>query len=190
MTPPPRAPVPTESPDLLDLLATFGDQSQAPLFSPVAAHDMPSPYRELLAHDGHMTVTVESFFGAPAVLGVHATQLDEHRYARKITLHARPEGPALLSGIMRIHLNACTAPVRADVLAGELPLGRILIAHNVMRTLRSGPYYRVRADAEPLLGLRLAVPPVAYARIAAMHTPSGRAVELLEIMTSIDRESD
>lgn len=189
MTPSSRSASPPDSPELLDLLAIFGDQEQAPRFTPVAPGEIPQPFRGLLAHDGHMTVTVESYFGATAILRVHATRCDAHRYSRKITLHSHPDGPPILAGIMRIHLEHCAAPVRDDILAQRLPLGRILIDHNVMRTLRSGPYFRVRADAAPLLGLSAAASPVVFARIAAMHTPVARTVELLEIIMSVERAS-
>lgn len=167
------------------LLALFGDQSERAAFTRVGGEAVPEPYARLLVHDRHMTVTLEDYHGEPVHLTVHDTRRREHDYARKITLHAAPGGPAALLGIMRFDLQRCNDATREMIVDGQTPLGRILIEHDVMRRLSSGPYYRIDGRPEALLGVSMPLPPTPYARLARIDCNGGAAVQLLEIISAV-----
>ena len=52
-------------PDLTTLLALFPGTLTPADCALVAAQDVPEPYRGLLVHEHHMTVTVEAYHGSP-----------------------------------------------------------------------------------------------------------------------------
>ncbi|MCG3127705.1 MAG: hypothetical protein CHACPFDD_02573 [Phycisphaerae bacterium] len=169
---------------LHDMLSIFDDLEDLPCFQHVTPAEIPQPVRRLLVHDGHMTVTLEDYHGAPLRLRVHQQRTDGDVYARKISLHADPAGRPVLAGLMRIHLSACPPAVRAEVAAGTAPLGRVLIAHDVLRRLESGPYFRWNGPGLPLrLPFRRDILP--FARLATIHCDDEPTVELLELVTAV-----
>lgn len=173
------------APRVLDeLLDLFGDSADAARFTPVPPAEVPPPYDRLLVHDDHMTVTLETHHGGPVHLRVRGVHRGADTYARKITLHAAAAGPAVLLGIMRFDFRYCTRATREEVLAGRTPLGRILIEHDILRTLRAGPYYRV-TPGEDILGVKVSLPPDCHARAAQIECNGGQAVQVLEIITRI-----
>ncbi len=52
----------------------------------VASAMLPEPYRRMLAHDHHMTVTMESYHGSPVDVRIFDQRLDGDYYNRKIIL--------------------------------------------------------------------------------------------------------
>ncbi len=55
-------------------------------FAAVSAGELPALYRKLLAHDEHMTETVEAYHGCPVDVRVLARRADEGLYSREILL--------------------------------------------------------------------------------------------------------
>ncbi len=56
-------------------------------FQRVAPRDVPAPYRELLDHDQHMTVTLEAYHAGPVSLEVLHRNVTGHHYTRNTLLH-------------------------------------------------------------------------------------------------------
>ncbi len=171
-------------PDLHELLALF-PTSGPPLFAAevVAAEAVPPPYHALLVHDYHMTVTVEAYHGDLVDVRILARRQDGDSYAREILLALRGDGRIVQFGIVRIHLHYCSPAVRAEILKGGTPLGRILIKHEVLRRIEPTTFLRVvpGPDMMTWFGLREARP--TYGRLAYIHCDGQPAVELLEIVT-------
>ena len=82
---------PMSAPELSDLLALFPDDAM-PASVPLAGPDVPEPYRGLLVHEHHMTVTVEEYHGGPVDVAVLARRSDGDKYSRKILLVHRVHG--------------------------------------------------------------------------------------------------
>src|SRR5207237_74359 len=83
---------------------------------------------------------------------------------------------------MRVHLRYCSAAVRDEIVAGQTPLGRILIQHNVLRRIEPTGYLRVlpRPAMMKWFGFPHAQP--TYGRLAIIHCDEMPAVELLEMV--------
>src|SRR4029453_14658101 len=75
------------TPDLDTIIGLFY-ASRAALgpFARVEPHEMPDVYRSLLAHEHHMTVTVEAYHGGPVDVRVLDRRITPTRYAREIVL--------------------------------------------------------------------------------------------------------
>ena len=175
---------PAGGPDLSELLALFPTPGPPPFdAAPVPADAVPPPYRGLLVHDYHMTVTVEAYHGDLVDVRVLARRQDGDSYAREILLTRRGDGRVVQFGIVRIHLQYCSPAVRAEILAGRTPLGRILIKHEVLRRIEPTAYLRVVPGPNMMTWFGLAEPRPTYGRLAYIHCDGRPAVELLEIVT-------
>src|SRR6516162_9297744 len=118
-------------PDLRTLLGLFDAQADVADYEEVSADEVPPPYRDLLVHEHHMTVTVEAHHGIAVDVRILARVQTADYYARKILLTLHESGRVVQFGIMKINLNYCSQAVREEIVAAQTPLGRILIQHNV-----------------------------------------------------------
>lgn len=174
------------SSDLDSLVALFYPRvGELGRFDEVDSYDLSRDYRMLLAHDSHMTVTVERFHNEPVDVRVLETQISGDHYARKILLARQSDGVVVQFGIMRLDFSAVGPEVRREVESRQTPLGRILIEHNVLREVHLRKVWRV-APGDELRGL-LAMQPGAhtYGRTAIIHCNGEPAVELLEIVSPV-----
>jgi chorismate-pyruvate lyase len=170
-------------PLLTSLAATFYvDQAQLGQFEEVTPESMPEPYRTLLSHRQHMTVTVERFHGSPVDVVVLATATRERHYARKILLTRHSDGAVVQFGIMRINFDYLSDAVRREVESQSTPLGRILIQHDVLREIHLVRLWCVTPGTELAAHLGMHSGDVTYGRTAIIHCNGEPAVELLEIV--------
>jgi hypothetical protein len=136
-------------------------------FELVEAGDLPEDYQTLLAHDDHMTVTVEAFHGSM----VNVQVLDERRegdvYTRASLLVRQSDQQVVQFGIMRISLAGLSDVVRREIEQRCTPLGRILIRHNVMRHVRLFKLWRISPGPVLVEHLHLSVGGVSDADDAA-----------------------
>ncbi len=178
--------MPTESrvlPELATLVGLFYDDSrQLGEFSEVQAAEMPTVYQRLLAHNHHMTVTVEQRHGSLVDVRVLATKVKPPYYARKIVLTRQSDGRVVQFGIMRVDFSFFAEEVRREIESQTTPLGRILIRHNVLREIELYKLWRV-APGDDLRQLFAAADgAVTFGRTALIHCNHKPAIELLEIV--------
>src|SRR5262245_31014569 len=108
-----------------------------------AAADLPQPYRRLLAHNEHMTVTVEKFHECKVDVQDLATRRDGHFYSRTILLTRQTDGKVVQFGIPRLNFGLLDPEVRSEIESQTKPLGRVLIDHNVMREVQLVTLFKV-----------------------------------------------
>jgi chorismate-pyruvate lyase len=169
-------------PDYKTLYSLFPGTFSLPDVIEVPAEEVPSPYRELLVHSHHMTVTVEARHQSPVDVYVLETHREGSWYARKILLFTKKTNYVVQFGIMRINLDMCTPVVRDSILRENIPLGRILIQHNVLRRIEPTAFLYVVPDDAMMQWFGLDEPIPTYGRLAIIHCNNKPAVELLEIV--------
>jgi chorismate-pyruvate lyase len=169
-------------PTVESLFALFPGPDARLDYEIIPADAVPEPYRGLLVHEHHMTVTVEAFHGGPVDVRILARRHQGADYARKILLVQHLTGQIVQFGIMRIDLDQTSDEVRAAIVAGDTPLGRILIAHDVLRRIELVALLRIRPNAEQLAWFGLDHAEAFYGRLAIIHCDGRAAVELLEIV--------
>jgi chorismate-pyruvate lyase len=170
-------------PDLATLFQLFPPTSYLREFDVIAVDQIPQPYRNLLVHEHHMTVTVEAHHGSLVDVQVLERKRDGDSYARKILLAKQSDGRIVQFGLVLIWLNYCSPEVRAEIVAEKTPLGRILINHNVLRRIEPTDYLRVTPGPEMMQWFGLTTPVPAYGRLALIHCDGKPAIELVEIVT-------
>jgi len=116
------------------LAALFGiEASDLGEFRALTPDQLPTDYCTLLAHTGHMTVTLEAFHGSLVDVRVLREELDDASYSREILLTRQSDGVVVQYGIVRIWLTDLPAEVRQEIEARQTPLGRVLIRHGLLR---------------------------------------------------------
>jgi chorismate-pyruvate lyase len=181
--PPAVSAVPAVTPDLDTLIGLF-HQGREELgdFAEVEATELPAVYRKLLAHEHHMTVTVEAHYGCPVDVRVLDRRITSSHYAREILLTRQTDGVVVQYGIMRVNLAYLDAAVRAEIERESVPLGRILIDHNVLRSISLFSLWRIAPAPHLCEALELDWPRVIYGRTAMIYCDHEPAIELLEIV--------
>lgn len=147
--------------------------------TPVTA--TPDPYGEMLAHNHHMTVTMESYHKTAVDVVVLEQESDGDLYFRKILLVKKGTDFPVQFGLVRFNFQYVTDAVRGEILSGEIPLGRVLINHNVLRHIDLGAILRI--DAGPSLAkyLQMSEGETTYGRLATIFCDNQPAVDLLEV---------
>ena len=175
----------TEIPDLQELAAIFfADLGELGQFTAVAPNKIPQAYRDLLAHYSHMTVTVEHYHHSPVdVVVLDRTSTGEH-YSRKILLTRQSDGRVVQFGIVRLDFHAVSPAVREEIQSEQIPLGRVLIKHNVLREVELKQIYRIACGPELAKHFGLAEGTEVFGRTALIYCDGEPAVELLEIVVS------
>jgi hypothetical protein len=146
----------------------------------------PEPYKRLLVHDHHMTVTMEEFHQAPVLVKVLDRKLDGNIYSRKILLERQSDNRVVQFGIVRFDLAVVLPAVRDEIVSEKTPLGRILINYNVLRHIDLGAILKMSAGAglAPLFGCRPGA--TTYGRLATIFCNQRPAVDLLEVAAPVE----
>ncbi len=155
----------------------------------VDSDQVPLPYSTLLDHQQHMTSTVEHFHDSLVDVNVHDVRRTEDTYARAITLTRQRDGQVVQFGIVRLRRSLLPAPALEGIESESIPLGRILIAQGVMRSVDLCCLWRV--DTAEWLAERLGcgLHQSTYGRSAIIRVNQSPAIELLEIVAPVDKGS-
>ena len=170
----------------------------------------PEPYKTLLVHDHHMTVAMETHHGCSVDVSVLNHRREGDLYAREILLlkgspaesladqvegksppHLSPlplksggegtRGSVVQYGIVRFNFSYVTDAVRDEIIAGQTPLGRVLINHNVLRHIDLGAILEITAGPRLAAHFGMPVGGMTYGRMATIFCNRQPAVDLLEI---------
>lgn len=176
----------TTAPTFDHLYALFPDSADRPDAVEVPAAELPEPYRGLLAHTHHMTVTVEGFYRSPVDVKVMACRRSGNEYARKILLTLANESKKVVQfGLVRINLGVCPEAVRNAIVEGKTPLGRVLIQNDMLRRVEPVAFLRVALSAEMAAWFGAAPGAETYGRLGVIYTGERPAVEVLEILAPV-----
>lgn len=170
-------------PDLHELVRLFYEQiADLGEFTMVGGEELPPVYRVLLDHNHHMTVTVEAHHGCTVDVQVLEYQKQSDTYCRKILLRRQSDDRVVMFGIVRLHMHYLDEEVRGEIESRRVPLGRVLIEHDVLRRVELGKLWRVRPGLELQRHFKLDAPRVTFGRTAIIHCDDEPAIELVEIV--------
>ena len=176
-----------------DLYGLFHRESPPATVVPASA--VPQPQRSLLAHESHMTVTLEEHHGGSVEVVVLDRVLHEDHYARRILLRRagtaggtsdRGGSAVVQFGIVLFNLRFAPGEARRDVLSEKVPLGHVLIRHRQLRRISTHSLLEIEPDAEMCRHFGLAESAGeakrVYGRLATIFCDERPAVELLEVL--------
>ena len=179
----------TTTPTLDHLYGLFPDSPDRPDALEIPARELPQPYYRLLVHKHHMTVTVEEFYRSPIDVRVLECRRSGNEYARKSLLSTQSSGRVVQFGLVRINLSVCTEAVRHEIIEGQIPLGRVMIQHNMLRRIEPQAYLRVTLSAAMADWFGVEAGATTYGRVGVIYTGERPAVEVLEILAPIASSS-
>jgi hypothetical protein len=168
--------------ELKSLTAPFSGTSQLfEMVEHVPSSTVPEPYKSLLVHEHHMTVTMEQHHNCTVDVEVLAELLEGESYAREIILRNHATRQVVQYGLIRFDFQYVTKSVKDQILAKQTPLGRVLILHNVLRHIDLGAILELKTG--PRLTDIFECPPGSktYGRLATIFCNNKPAVDLLEI---------
>jgi chorismate-pyruvate lyase len=173
--------------ELDELVALFfQNQSDLGIFTHCVSAECPAAYRAMLDHENHMTVTVEKRHACEVDVEVLHSCVSETHYMRKILLRRQSDGRVVQYGIVRLALSALQPMVRSEIMAQKIPLGRVLIIHNVLRQVQLNSLWKVACGPELASTFDVPNGHVTYGRTALIYCDGEPAVELLEIVAPED----
>lgn len=162
----------------------YADPNELGIFRNVVAAEVPEPFRSLLNHDLHMTVSMEEYCRMPVELLVLRNNRQSTWYSREICLQTQQDQKIVQYGIVRMNLNYLDQAVLADIESQSKPLGRILIEHNVMRRVQLLGLYEIHPSERLASYLLQSAEERCYGRTAMIFCNHEPAIELLEIVSS------
>lgn len=173
--------------ELQSLLDLFPDNP--PLLNSaehVAGATTPEPYKGMLVHEHHMTVTMENYHRSAVEVQVLDRNPDEFNYGRKILLLKEGTDQVVQFGIVRFNFEYVTDEVKREIMGEQIPLGRVLITHNVLRHIDLNAILKVTCG--PTLAQHFQCPEntVTYGRLATIFCNNRPAVDLFEISSPLD----
>lgn len=141
----------------------------------------PEPYKSMLVHNHHMTITMEQYHQTPVDVRVLADREEGDLYFRKIVLLKKGTEIPVQFGLVRFNFNYVTPIVRQEILNRKIPLGRVLITHNVLRHIDLAAILQLHAGPGLASILKMPEGTVTYGRLATIFCNYQPAVDLLEV---------
>lgn len=154
----------------------------------VEPHQLPEPYGSLLVHEGSMTERLETHFGGRASLEILSLFASADLYARWILL-LDSRGRCLELGGVCLDLRLLSASLRADILDGELPLGRLLSRHGL--AYASMPQSFLSIDVSPRVHdlLQMTEPRRVFGRRTCLQAGGQTLGDIVEVLPCYDVQS-
>jgi hypothetical protein len=124
---------------------------------------------------------MESYHGTSVDVRVLDQQFDKDMYCRKILLLKSGTDDVVQFGIVRFNFQYVTLEVKEQILGGKIPLGRVLINHNVLRHIDLGAIVKLTAGHGLASHLQMEKNATTYGRLATIFCNHRPAVDLLEV---------
>jgi chorismate-pyruvate lyase len=162
-----------------DLMDIFGWPKRLEL---VNGNQMPEPYKSLLVHQRHMTVTLEKYW--QTLTELHVVDLWEHHpyYTRRIYLTTRDSQRPVEYGLVQLDFNACSEQIQQAIRARQIPLGRILKQNDVPTEINCRSYFKIIPSQANIEAFDLNSDGPMYGRYADVEFDGKHAMILIEVM--------
>ncbi len=145
--------------------------------------DIPEPYRELLVHEKHMTLTLTSHYKAFMELHVKEMHFEGNLYSRKIALTI-PRGHDIVEyGLIRLDLRFVPQPVWQEIFHQRTPMGELLLRHNILQRVQPKWFLKLEPGCGILKWLGAKADRTLFGRLGTIYCNGEAAVEVLEVVT-------
>lgn len=170
--------------ELQELVDLFPEPANHALYQSavhVAKEATPEPYRGMLVHEHHMTISMEEYHRCSVDVEVMSSRFENELYLRKIRLFKSGTKIPVQFGLVRFNFDYVTDKVRSEILSEKIPLGRVLIQHNVFRHVDLGAILRFKAGPGLADYLQMNEGEETFGRLATIFCNGSPAIDLLEI---------
>ena len=146
---------------------------------------IPEPYRAMLVHHVHMTVTVEKQYQQSVTIEVLASRRVGDSYGRETLLQLQGTRQTVQFGAVRFDLTCCSEKVRHAILEEKTPLGRILIDNNILRRIEPTAFLQITPGPKLAGWFGLSRPEICYGRLGVIFCDDRPTVAVLEILAPV-----
>jgi chorismate-pyruvate lyase len=149
-------------------------------FQEIESHELPQPYRQLLAHEGDMTSRLENAYRSSIRVNRLRSSNDGKNYFREVILETSDSPPrAVEYGAIEIQLSQLPNLAQEAVTAGEKPLGAILNEGRIPYTCELRGFFKVIPDESIQTALAMEKPLELFGRSNKIQTRSGDTIALI-----------
>jgi chorismate-pyruvate lyase len=148
----------------------------------VEPDDIPMPYRSLLVHTNDMTLTLERHFGGRVALRPLSTSLVGRWYFRRVLLAQESTGRPVEMGAIRIQMGAFSKRIQRQILANEIPLGRLLRDGGVRYESRPKAFLAVTPNSEMMGVFWMREPWTLYGRRTEIMHEGSKIGDIVEVL--------
>ena len=121
----------------------------------------------------------------PVDVEVLDKKVTDSHYSRKIVLRRQSDQVVVQFGIVRLAKTLLADEVWQEIETESIPLGRVLIEHNVMRHVKLMSTWKIKPGPALHEAFAPATVDECYGRTALIYTDGVPAVELLEIVVDV-----
>jgi len=158
-----------------------------PRMTVISQDKVPQPYEALLAHDSDMTRTLERYVGDRAVLRPLSMFLSGASYFRRVLLVQESSGRPAALGAIRVRLDSFAPGLRARILEGRVPLGRILLENRFAYTSKVRALFAVEPTPEIMGMFWMPKSKVLYGRRNEMFCDKTKIADIVEILPPLPK---
>jgi chorismate-pyruvate lyase len=149
-------------------------------FKEIESHELPQPYRQLLAHEGDMTSRLENAYRSSIRVNRLRSSNDGKNYFREVILETTDSpSRAVEYGAIEIQLSQLPNLAQQAVTAGEKPLGGILNEGRIPYACELRGFFKIMPDASILEVFGMEVPVELLGRSNRIKTGSGETIALI-----------
>jgi len=146
---------------------------------------VPEPYHAMLVHHHHMTVTVEAHYQYPVTIEILKSHRIGESYGRETLLQLVPSKHVVQFGAVRIDLTCCSPAVRDAIVEEKIPLGRVLIDHNVLRRIEPTAFLQIIPGPKLAGWFGLSRPETCFGRLGVIFCDDRPAIAVMEILAPV-----
>lgn len=148
----------------------------------VTPEEVPQPMRELLHHNKHMTLTLEAFLKMKVSLVMLQSAVTEFTMVREILLQGSENALPVQYAVAKVYLDTLDAAVRADIIQADIPIGHVLVKHDVQREVHCDSLHTVTLCDALSTKLGFSRGFIFFGRKAHILCNGKRAIDLLEVI--------
>ena len=153
-----------------------------PVVRRTTADRIPAPYNDLLVHQNEMTSTLEQHFGGSVTVRVLSSFSRRRSYFRRVLLALEDTGRPVALGAVRLKLDAFSPRIRARILRGQVPLGRVLRDAAIPYCSRPTAFFQLTPNAEIMSVFWMPVARMLYGRQTQVTVDGARIGDIVEIL--------
>ncbi len=151
----------------------------------ISPSSIPSPYRELLAHDHSMTATLERHYGVRVALRSMCAWSSGHWYYRRVVLTREDSGRPVEMGAIHMNLESLSGRIRSQILRHQTPIGRVLDDGSVSYLSRPRKFLAITPNSEMMALFWMREPRTLFGRQTELSV-NGRTIgDIVEILPLI-----
>jgi chorismate-pyruvate lyase len=159
--------------------------AEPPSADTIESSEIPLPYRDLLVHTATMTSTLEHYYGGTLEVRLLAASFHEPWYWRHVLLAQGEYGKPVEMGAMCLQLNAFRESVRQRIVAGKVPLGRIIREAELDCESRPIMFFRVTPNKDMIAIFRISELQRLYGRRTELFLARRKIGDVVEILSPI-----